>query len=92
MNWVTEHVDHPLLLIAAICIAVPILRHYWQWFFGSIHDFATDLKDAAAPDWCAFLRGKYWEGEWAGLKIGAFILMSVGFVAAIYTIAVKVFY
>jgi hypothetical protein len=92
MNWVTEYLDHPLLLIAAICIAAPILWHYWQWFFGNIHDFAADVKDAAVPDWYAFLRGRYWEGEWAELKIGAFILLSVSFVAAIYTIAIKIFY
>ena len=92
MNWLRGYVDHPFLLVLAICVAIPILWQYWQWLFGGIHNFVEDVKDAAAPDWYAFLRGRYWEGEWAELKIVVFMLLCVGLAAALYTMAVKVLF
>ena len=92
MNWLTEYIEHPFLLFLSICIAVPILMNYVGWLFGGSRGLAEDLKVAALPDWYAFLKGRYWESEWAELKIGAFVLLCFGFVAALYKIGVKIFF
>jgi hypothetical protein len=92
MQWLRGFVDHPLLLLIALLIAAPVMYQYWKWFFGDLAGFGTDAKDAAIPDWYAFLRGRYWQGEWAELKIIVFLLLFVGVVAALYKIGTAIFF
>ena len=92
MSDLLTFVDHPWILGAAICLAIPVIWGYWRWFFGDAEDFATDLEDADYRDWINLLRGRYWEGEWAEVKIIWFVIISGGFVAALYAIGVRVFY
>lgn len=92
MDWLDKNVEHPLLLILAIGVAIPFLWQFWRWFFGDIFGFAEDVKDAGLPDWYAFLKGRYWEGEWAELKIFVFIGLCIAFIVALYTLCVKVIY
>ena len=80
------------MLLAAICLAIPVIVGYWRLFFGNLKDFSQDLEDAAYPDWIAFLRGRFWEGEWVELKLLWFVIITVGLVAAFYVIGVKTFY
>jgi hypothetical protein len=92
MEWLLGFVDHPLLLLCALLITVPVMNQYWKWFFGDIAGFGEDVKDAVVPDWYALLRGRYWEGEWAELKIVFFVLLFFGTVAAVYKIGVAIFF
>ena len=92
MEWLSRNIDHPLLFILAITISLPVLKQYWKWVFGDTSNFVSDVKDAAMPDWYAFFRGRYWESEWAELKIGFFIILCISCVAAAYKLGVTVFY
>ena len=92
LEWLERYVDHPAVLLLSIAIAVPVMLRYWQWFFGNAEESVQDLKDALVPDLWAALKGRYWEGEWAELKLASFLLLGLAFVAALYKIGVDVFY
>lgn len=84
MTWLTQNIEHPYLLLITTIIAIPVIWQYWKWIFGDINSFGEDLKVAALPDLFAALLGRYWESEWAELKIGFFIVLCVGVIAATY--------
>lgn len=92
MSWLAQFVDHPNLLILAATVAAPILWQYFKWFFGDMGGFVSDAALGGAPDWYAFLKGKYWEGEWVELKIGFFLFICVALIASFYKAATLVFY
>lgn len=79
-------VDHPWLLLACLALAVPPLREIRRLLFGGGADFTEDLALAALPDWRAWLQGRYWDGQWAELKLALFALLCVGLPAAFYRI------
>lgn len=79
-------VDHPWLLLACLALSVPPLREIWRMIFGDAADFAEDLRLAALPDWWAWFQGRYWDGQWAELKLTVFALLCVGLPAALYRI------
>ena len=88
----SSHVDHPWLLLMAVAVAFPVLSQYFKWFFGDAAGLREDVVDAAMPDWLAVLFGRFWQGEWAEVKIGAFLLLVIGFTAALYKIGVMIFF
>ncbi|RTL54340.1 MAG: hypothetical protein EKK46_08325 [Rhodocyclaceae bacterium] len=92
MNDLTNLIEHPLLFLFTTAIALAVLGIYWPWFFGDIHGFVDDLEEAAKPDWYAWWQGRYWEGEWAEFKLGAFALLSLGVIAACYKLGLVIFY
>ncbi len=92
MDSLCGHVDHPWLLLLAIAIAIPVLFQYFKWFFGDVAGLRDDAVNVALPDWLALLMGRFWQGEWAVVKIGAFILLVAGFTAALYKIGVMIFF
>ena len=77
-------VDHPWLLLACLALSVMPLKEMWRLIFGDGADFIEDVKIAAVPDWYAWLKGRYWEGEWAELKLLFFALCGVGVPTALY--------
>lgn len=92
LEWLGGYVDHPPVLLLALAIAIPVMPRYWRWFFGNAEESIQGLKDALVPDLWAALKGRYWEGEWAELKLAGFVLLGIGFVAALYKIGVDIFY
>jgi hypothetical protein len=88
MDWIANYIDHPALLLLATAIALPVIWLVCKDFFGDFDDLAEDLKDAAPPDWYALFVGRYWESQRAGLKIGVFLVLCFGLVAALYKICV----
>jgi len=92
MTWLNQNIDHPFLLLIATIIAIPIIWQYWKWMFGDIGAFSDDIKDAALPDLFAAYIGRYWESEWAALKIGLFLLLCVGVIAATYKLGSIIFF
>jgi len=91
MTWLLKSIDHPYLLLLAVVVAIPILIQYWKWIFGDMGGFVSDITLGGMPDWLAFLRGKYWEGEWAEIKIIFFILICCALTASFYKIATLIF-
>lgn len=92
MEWLTDIVDHPWLLLIAVVIAAPVLYQYFQWFFGYGAGLQEDALRAAEPDWCALLRDRCWEGQRAELKITCLAVLVIGVVAAMYKIGMLVFF
>lgn len=84
MGWQSEYLEHPFLLILSICFAVLFSSYVWEAFFGDVKGFVQDIKDAALPDLFACLMGRYWDGEWAELKLGVFILIFIGLVLVFF--------
>jgi hypothetical protein len=76
----------------AVVVAAPILWQYFKWFFDDLSGFISDASLGGLPDWYAFLKDKYWEGEWAEVKIFFFLLLCVGFTASLYKAATLIFY
>lgn len=85
-------VAHPWLLICAIMVGIPLIFFFWGWCFGDLRQFIADITDASMPDLWQALRGRYWEGEWAELKLGFFLLYSFGIMAALYKLATVIIY
>lgn len=92
MDWLTNLIEHPILLILAIALALPVIKQYFKWFFGDLSGFTSDASLGAMPDIYAMFKGKYLEGEWAELKILFFILICICLIAFIYKIASFIFY
>ncbi len=85
-------VNHIFLLLFSICLAIPVLLQLWEWMFGDLRGFFSDLFEASLPDWLSLLRMRYWEGEWAELKLGLFLLLCIGVPAAFYKVGERVLY
>lgn len=92
MAQMTDSVKHPFLLATSILLSLPVLWQYWKWMFGGTEGFLDDVRSAAEPDWFALWKGRYWEGEWAELKIGFFVFLCGGLVAAFYKLGCVVLY
>ena len=91
MDWLIRYVDHPVLLLISVVIAVPVLHQYFKWFFGDASGLRNDIADAAVQtglpsSWTL------WQGEWAEVKIGTFLLLVVSFTAALYKIVIMIFF
>lgn len=92
MEWLSQFVDHPWLFVATSCLALLCLWPFWRWFFGDIYGFSEDVSDASTSDTINFIRGRYWEGEWASLKLAAFAALSFGAVASFYKLATVILF
>lgn len=92
MTWLARYIEHPYLLTLAVFVAAPILWQYMKWLFGDLSGFISDATLGGLPDWYTFLINKYWEGEWAEIKIVFFLLLCIGFIASLYKVAKLIFY
>lgn len=70
MDWLLRHIEHPLLFAFTTLLALACLRPFFAWFFGDWRGLLEDVRDAGMPDLLMLFRGRWFEGEWAELKIG----------------------
>ena len=70
------------LLIALIVLNVPVYLFFGKSFFGGWGGFVEALRYSFTPDVISLFRGEFGEDRWQSMKLGFFVLLCVGTVAA----------
>jgi hypothetical protein len=88
-------VAHPVLLVVVLVLATPLLWLFWRQLFGTRKDLLEDLERHHRVDWSPLkvaLRGEHQEHAWSSMRLLLFLLLGVGFVAALYRAGTLIFF
>lgn len=70
----SKKMDIAIAVIGGLATAAAL----WKPIFGDMENFAECIGYWFTPDAWSFLNNEYWEDWWAELKLGIWILPSIG--------------
>ncbi len=71
------------IVLAVIC-TVGVLVLLFKPVFGNKSEFFRCLRYYFTPDIISLFRGKYWQDQWAELKLGLWLILGVAAGVAVY--------
>jgi hypothetical protein len=88
----SDLVDHPLLLLVVSVLSYPIYKELALAVFGSKSEFLEALRYWITPDAWSLFKGQFWNDWDAEFKLGVFLVLCIGAVAALYKLCVACLY
>lgn len=79
-----KFLEHPVLLLVVAVLSLPVYRGLAKAFWGERYEsLGETLKYLFMPDLISLFRGKFWEDWGQTRKFNAYLLLCIGWVAAV---------
>jgi len=85
-------IDHPFLLTMLAILNVPWYLYLLRGMFGDSEGIRESLRYMLTPDFISALRGRFWEDQWAEMKLFTFVLACALTVGGEYALITSIVY